>query len=213
MTPPPQPATIIPNGMNAAATDSPTCLRLLEAAAALMLEKGFSGTSVDSVCVRAGLTKGAFFHYFADKDALACALVEKWSRDRHALHGRLFGEHPDPLARVNAYADGLAREARTGSLLKGCLIASFAQELQHLPAVRRSCRKGFEDWVDQLAREIALAKERHAPNAAFDPVESAEGFIAHVEGAILISKAADDPGPVVRAAKIFKRGLKAALAG
>lgn len=198
--------------MRAARLDSPARLSLLEAAGSLMLEKGFSGTSVDSVCARAGLTKGAFFHYFADKDALACALVDKWSRDRHALHGRLFGAHTDPLERVYAYADGLAREARSGSLLKGCLIASFAQELQDLPAVRRSCRNGFEDWVEQLSAQIALAKERHAPNAVFDPVESAEGFIAHVEGAILIAKASGDPGPVVRATKIFKRGLKAALA-
>lgn len=137
--------------MISAPSDSPTRLRLLEAAAALMLEKGFSGTSVDSVCARAGLTKG-------------------------------------------------------------CLIASFSQELQGLPSVRRSCRKGFEDWVEQLAVQIALAKERHAPNSVFDPVESAEGFIAHVEGAILIAKASDDAGPVVRAAKTFKRGLKAALA-
>lgn len=199
--------------MKTAPSDSPTRLRLLEAAASLMLEKGFSGTSIDTLCVRAGLTKGAFFHHFSDKEALACALVDKWSSDRHAIHGRFFGTHSDPLKRVNAYADGVARAAKDGALLKGCLIGSFAQELQDLPAVRRSCRKGFEDWVKQLAAQLALAKERHAPNSAFDPIESAEGFIAHVEGAILIAKASDDAGPVVRAAKIFKRALKAALAG
>lgn len=198
--------------MTTASSDSPTRLRLLEAAAALMLEKGFSGTSVDSVCARAGLTKGAFFHHFEDKESLASALVDKWSHDRHALHGRLFGAHSDPLERVNSYADGVARAAKDGSLLKGCLIASFSQELQGLPSVRRSCRKGFEDWVEQLAVQIALAKERHAPDSVIDPVESAEGFIAHLEGAILIAKASDDAGPVVRAAKIFKRGLKTALA-
>lgn len=198
--------------MNSVAFDSPTRLRLLEAAASLMLEKGFSGTSVDSVCGRAGLTKGAFFHHFEDKEALACALVDKWSEDRRAAHGRLFGAHADPLQRVCAYADGVASKARDGSLLKGCLIGSFAQELQKVPSVRRSCRKGFEDWVEQLSRQIALAKERHAPDAAFDPEESAEAFIAHVEGAILIAKASDDAGPVVRAATAFKRHLKAALA-
>lgn len=198
--------------MTTTATDSPTRQRLLDAAAVLMLKEGYSGTSVDSVCARAGLTKGAFFHHFDDKEALACALVDKWSHDRHALHDRLFGAHPDPLERVNAYADGLARAARDGSLLNGCLIASFSQELQGVPAVRRSCRKGFEDWVEQLAGQLALAKKRHAPGSPYDPVESAEAFIAHVEGAILIAKASDDAGPVVRATRMFKRALKTALA-
>ena len=198
--------------MKTAPADSPTRLRLLDAAASLMLERGFSGASVDGVCVRAELTKGAFFHHFEDKEALACALVDKWSDDRHAAHGRLFGTHADPLQRVYAYADGVAGKAKDGSLLKGCLIGSFAQELQSVPSVRRSCRKGFEDWVEQLSHQIALAKERHAPNAAFDPEESAEAFIAHVEGAILIAKASGDAGPVIRAATAFKRSLKAALA-
>lgn len=198
--------------MTTISSDSPTRLRLLDAAAVLMLKDGYSGTSVDSVCARAALTKGAFFHHFDDKEALACALVDKWSHDRHEQHERLFGTHLDPLDRVNAYADGLARAARDGSLLNGCLIASFSQELQGLPAVRRSCRRGFEDWVEQLARQLALAKKRHAPDSSYDPVESAEGFIAHVEGAILIAKASDDPGPVVRATRAFKRGLKAVLA-
>jgi len=197
--------------MKTAPADSPTRTRLLEAAASLMLENGFSGTSVDGICARAGLTKGAFFHHFDDKETLACALVDKWSDDRHAAHALLFGAHADPLRRVYAYADGVADKAQDGSLLKGCLIGSFAQELQAVASVRRSCRRGFEYWVEQLAHQIALAKERHAPNAAFDPGESAEAFIAHVEGAILIAKASDDAGPVVRAAAAFKRQLKAAL--
>jgi TetR/AcrR family transcriptional repressor of nem operon len=198
--------------MKTASFDSPTRLRLLEASASLMLEQGFSGTSVDSVCSRAGLTKGAFFHHFEDKEALACALVEKWSDDRRRSHSLLFGANTDPLQRVYAYADGVAGKAKDGSLLKGCLIGSFAQELQQVPSVRRACRKGFEDWVEQLSRHIALAKERHAPDAALNPEESAEAFIAHIEGAILIAKASDDAGPVVRAATAFKRHLKAALA-
>jgi len=45
--------------------------KLLDAAISLVREKGYAATTVDQVCERAGLTKGAFFHYFESKDALA----------------------------------------------------------------------------------------------------------------------------------------------
>ena len=38
--------------------------RILQAADALIMESGFAGTSIDDILKSAGLTKGAFFHYF-----------------------------------------------------------------------------------------------------------------------------------------------------
>lgn len=191
--------------------DSPTRTRLLEAATGLMLAKGYAGTSVDEVCSRAKLTKGAFFHHFEDKEHLARALVDKWARDRRTGHERMFGDDPDPLQRVLNYTEEVARRAEDGTLLKGCLMGTFAQELQSVPAIRKSCDQGFEEWIDQLARQIELAKERHAPRAKEDPRALAELFIAHVEGAILLAKASGNPGPIRRAAEAFKSRLKSAL--
>ena len=50
--------------------------RLIEAARSLVRRKGFAATSVDDLCVAAGVTKGAFFHHFASKEALGVALVD-----------------------------------------------------------------------------------------------------------------------------------------
>ncbi len=47
--------------------------KLLEAAIVLIRTKGFAGTSVDDLCTAAGVTKGAFFHHFASKEALGVA--------------------------------------------------------------------------------------------------------------------------------------------
>ena len=80
--------------------------RLIEAGRSLVRRHGFAATSVDDLCAAAGVTKGAFFHHFASKEALGVALVRDWTETT----GAMFAAHPynaapDPLDRVFAYID------------------------------------------------------------------------------------------------------------
>jgi len=49
---------------------------LLEAGRALFVEHGYQDTSTPEVVARAGVTRGALYHHFADKRALFQAVVE-----------------------------------------------------------------------------------------------------------------------------------------
>ena len=54
---------------------------LLDVALELFAEQGFGATSIPDICARAGLTKGAFYSNFANKDALFLALLDRsWAR-------------------------------------------------------------------------------------------------------------------------------------
>ena len=58
-----------------------TITALLDAAMDLFAEKGYGATSIPDICVRAELTKGAFYSNFANKDALFLALLDRsWER-------------------------------------------------------------------------------------------------------------------------------------
>src|SRR5271155_4507082 len=47
----------------------------------LFANQGFGATSIPDICARAGLTKGAFYSNFANKDALFLALLDRsWAR-------------------------------------------------------------------------------------------------------------------------------------
>jgi AcrR family transcriptional regulator len=75
-----------------------TVTALLDAAMELFAEQGFGATSIPDICARAGLSKGAFYSNFANKDALFLALLDR-SWDRRAAWIRRAMPAGDVLAR------------------------------------------------------------------------------------------------------------------
>lgn len=55
-----------------------TRARILAAAESAFAQTGYDAAGLDTICVAAGVTKGAFYHHFASKEALFLALLEEW---------------------------------------------------------------------------------------------------------------------------------------
>ncbi len=179
--------------------------RLVEAATSLALEKGFADMAVAEICDRAALTKGAFFHYFAGKEALGRAVLESWVTNRSAAElTAAFWQKPDPLDRVYGYIDYIAGVTKAGP--SGCMVGIFSQELwQSHPELRAQCEVAFTGWSQRLARLLSKAKVRHAPMATFDPRSLAYHFIAVFEGRLILARAHNRPEMVQEQIEHFKR--------
>src|SRR6478609_7421754 len=79
---------------------------LLNAAHKLVRQQGWTATSVDDLCVDAGVTKGAFFHHFASKDELGVAAAQHWSDVTVPLFANAeYHQRRDPLDRIFGYLD------------------------------------------------------------------------------------------------------------
>lgn len=52
--------------------------KLMDKALELFASKGFEATSVHEICKSAGVSKGAFYHYFETKQKLFSVLLEDW---------------------------------------------------------------------------------------------------------------------------------------
>lgn len=74
---------------------------LVEAARRLFGEKGFNSTSLDEIVKEAGVTKGALYHHFSDKEELFKAVAESVRRETTTKLQDLF-LLPDSFAALEA---------------------------------------------------------------------------------------------------------------
>ncbi len=166
-------------------------IKLLDAALSLIREQGFAATTVDDLCARAGVTKGAFFHYFKSKEQLGVAAAEHWSEVTSGLFtGAAYHDHSDPLERVLAYV-----EFRR-SLLRGkipeftCVVGTMVQESYGLhPEIRDACAASIFGHAGTLVADIQAAMDLYDVAGSF----TAESLAAHtqavLQGAFILAKA------------------------
>jgi predicted enzyme related to lactoylglutathione lyase/AcrR family transcriptional regulator len=165
--------------------------RLLDAALNVIRTKGFSATRVDDICEAAGLSKGSFFHHFASKEQLAVEAAAYWS----ATTGELFRSAPyhalsDPRDRVLGYVEFRKTILRRAVPEFTCLVGTMVQEAYASnPAIREACERSISGHADEAAKDIALAKQRYAPEATWTTESLAIFTQAVLQGAFVLAKA------------------------
>ncbi|MGO9156369.1 TetR/AcrR family transcriptional regulator [Mycobacterium sp.] len=76
---------------------------LLDRASGLFLRHGYDNVSLNDLIADAGVSKGAFYHWFPSKDALIAALAERSAREAFAgVDDAVAACGGDALARLNA---------------------------------------------------------------------------------------------------------------
>lgn len=126
---------------------------LLDAAAALFVEKGVPSTSIDDIVVRAGVAKGTFYHYFQDRAAMLEALRRRYSHTfADAAQLAMDGCAPkDWNGRLQAWI---------GTVVSG-YVSSYAlhDAIFHDPAVSHRCVMSEEPIVQNLATLLGNGRE------------------------------------------------------
>ena len=67
--------------------------KLFQAAAEVFEEQGIGAASIEAIAAAAGLTRGAFYSNFADKDELIIAMLEDHVERSLAHHRELLAQH------------------------------------------------------------------------------------------------------------------------
>jgi AcrR family transcriptional regulator len=140
--------------------------RIVEAAAALMAERGYSGTSIAAVSRRSGLPSGSIYWHFESKQALLGAVVEEGAR-------RWF----DGLPRAEDLPAAPAERIET-------LLEASAAHLEKDPEFLRlliliALERGERDEASLAAirrtREMARARLRRTMVTLLEPIGGARG--------------------------------------
>lgn len=61
--------------------DSQTKVKIIQAGEEIFSLKGYDATSVQDICDKAGVSKGAFFHYFPSKEIFFMEILDIWLSD------------------------------------------------------------------------------------------------------------------------------------
>lgn len=145
---------------------------IVDAAAPIFAERGFTAASLNQIIEASGLTKGGFYFHFPSKQALALAVIadrnERWftaamteaNRHERAVD-RLFAL-PEALARLTAQGQGPAS------------LRPLVEELARDPDLRDEVCGSIADGVKAVADQFREAQAEGTIRADLDPEVMAE---------------------------------------
>jgi TetR/AcrR family transcriptional regulator, transcriptional repressor for nem operon len=189
--------------------------RLLDAAIHVIRSKGYAAARVEDICAEAGLTKGAFFHHFASKEACALAAAAHFAANADALFDAApYSLLPDPRDRVLGYVD-FRKAILQGDLPQfTCLLGTMVQEAYDShPAIRAACDRYISKHAERLGADITKAKARYAPDAPWTPESAALFCQAVLQGAFVLAKAKHGPKVAADCLEHLKRYFEGLLVG
>ncbi|NOU33806.1 MAG: TetR/AcrR family transcriptional regulator [Polyangiaceae bacterium] len=174
---------------------------ILDAALALVRKQGWAATSVDELCRAARVTKGAFFHHFATKEALGIAAAQHWTDVTGPFFAAAsFHALSDPLDRIFGYLALRAEMIRGPIEGFSCFAGTVVQEsFATSHPLRDACGAAISDHAANLEADFREAMTLHEVRGP----ASAEGLARFtqtvLQGGFVLAKAHGGPAPVLEA--------------
>jgi AcrR family transcriptional regulator len=148
---------------------------LLDAATALVADRGYAALTLDAVGVAAGVSKGGVLYHFPTKDALVSAMVEAlataFDADQRAAHDA------DPLApgawtRAYLTAGSAAPQHASEDLAMVALLAAVG----HDPSLLEPIQGRYRTWTERLDTDGLAGVDAHVVRLAADGLWAADLF-------------------------------------
>ena len=175
--------------------------RLLQAAFREIYRSGFQSASLDAILVSAGVTKGALYYHFDNKEALGYAVVEEIiAPDVYGTWMRPLQRGKDPIDALIGIVKGISVQPE--DVRGGCQLNNLAQEMSPLHAgFRKRLENVFHAWQEGVASVLREGQAGGTVRRDLKAAETARCLIAMVEGYGSLAKNAQD-------AKVMKAGIR-----
>ena len=179
---------------------------ILDTAARLIAEQGFTQTSVEDVIREARLSgKSHFYHYFRSKEELGYEVLNR-QFERFAERGLAILREPmiDPMERLNLFIDSLVTVQAAQGCKRGCPFGNLAAEMADAhEGFRARIETVFERWAGQI--QSLLWEARGQLGDDVDAARLSRFIIATLEGALLMSRVQRDVSVLQGIAADLKR--------
>ena len=170
----------------AAAKDA-THERIVSVAARAIRRSGYDGTGVADIMKEAGLTHGGFYSHFPSREAMLAEAAGRACAESAAAVAEVVASVPPDQALASLLGAYLSRE-HLERIDVGCPLAALGSETsRQVPEVRRVATRHIKEMIDFIARQ---SPDWGQPTAH----ERAMVTVATMVGALMLSRAVDEPG-------------------
>lgn len=181
---------------------SGTAERVLDAAEALIQQRGYAGFSYDDVAQVVGIRKPSVHHHFRTKAGLVTELVHRYTQRFECALAAIDIARSQPLARLKAYVRLFSRTYADDGRL--CVCGMLGAEADALPATVADAVEAFFrlnlTWLAAAFRDAQSAQQVRADLRAG---ALAEALLAALEGAMVVGRGARSGGGPASVGKTF----------
>jgi TetR/AcrR family transcriptional repressor of nem operon len=186
-----------------------TRAKLLAAGFEEVYQNGFQAASVDDILRRVSVTKGAFFHHFANKTEFGYALVDE------VISGMIRAQWVEPLSTATDPLTTIADAFETGAeylasapVNLGCPLNNLAQEMSPLDdGFRLRTQQVFELWMQTYEMALRRGQMNGTVSTKIDPKAVAFALVAEIEGILSLAKNSQNAQALTIGAKNLRRRL------
>lgn len=160
--------------------------KILEAAEQLFITKGFHATTTEELGARAGLTKGAVYFYFGDKNAVLLSLLERvQAKVLTPLSEKLAEGKGSPLDRIREFLVHQAKMAKDAPamLLLPIMVSIEFAGTGDLP--EKQVKWGYRRTAQLLSKVIAEGQAEGVFRADMRAAQQASVILALNDGTML----------------------------
>jgi TetR/AcrR family transcriptional repressor of nem operon len=170
-----------------------TAVRVLDAANALLIDRGYSAFSYADIADAVNIRKASIHHHFPTKAGLVVAVLKR-HRARISEGMKVLDEQiGNPLTRIKSYYK-YWEECIEGRTISFCIGALLAAEMPSLPEeVQAEVRLHFSmltEWFERTLKAGMKARSIHLQGTV---TTEAQRLIAVLHGAMLSARATNNP--------------------
>jgi len=183
--------------------------KLLRTGTRLFLQRAFVATTVEEICDHAGVTKGAFFHHFDSKEALAESCLQEWDLHAAAMEaGAPFHAVVDPLEKLFVSMDYYIQVLEDPQTPKSCLAGTTAQEISEThPKLREAANLCLANQIARIKARLDAACK--TGQTQLDTESLAKLWVGTIQGSLLLGKASKDESVIAANAKHVRDYIRA----